>query len=254
MYTFKLPNGVIHEGVTYDTVYMEEMTGKQQNYLINTKYKTQLDHIERILDDLVLSLNGSEGKNLFDILNKKTVLFKILPAEDITFILVKLREITFGESFFFDKEECPHCKHKGHYEIKLNKLEVIKGHNNVTELELPRSKKIAKFKPATYSDILNYAGDTEALINNATTATLSMVISELNGVKPTMEDIEGLKVMDIDYIINNGPKYNHLDVKITHKCTKCDKEFDTELNPLGVDFFVLSRAQKIKYTLLIIVR
>ena len=127
MDTFKLPNGFVHKDKLYNILELEELTGKQQNYLINTKYKSHIQHIQPILNDLVVDIKSEDGESLLSEIKKEDIILKTLPIEDIQFILVKLREISYGSQYYFDKAQCkcPHCEKSGNYKLELDSLEII---------------------------------------------------------------------------------------------------------------------------------
>ena len=79
-------------------------------------------------------------------------------------------------------------------------------------------------------------------IDEIMTATLSFLISNIGDnkdVKPS--DLDNLKGSDLDYIRDNAPVLATADLKVEHKCSKCDKDFDTELPVLAADFLLRSR-------------
>jgi hypothetical protein len=243
MYNFTLPNGIEIEGKLFNKVQLDELTGKQQNYLINTKYKTPLDHLEPLLSDLILKIQTEDGQELTA--PKLHIIKDLLSLDDLTFILVKLREITFGEQFFFNKAECPHCKSKQAKDVVvfLDKLEIIESKKKPQEdLKLPKSGLQIKYKPLTLGVLKSYAGDQDRLLNSAFTATMSMILAQL-GDKTTVteKDVEPLKAKDISFIEDNAPTYNKLDTEIVHECTECGKDFNLDMGVLSSDFFVRTR-------------
>ena len=242
MNEFTLPNGVTIDGVLYNKAYLEELTGKQQNYLANTKYKSPVDHIERLLMDLLIDVRDASNKSITNTMDKQHLILNVLPLQDLQFLMIKLREISFGERYFFDKMECTHCRAKNSAEIKLDSLQIIKESNqNQSELILPKAGLAIEYKPLTLSELKAYGADSERLLNNHVTEACVSILSKLGDKRPTVEDIEALKAKDTQFIIDNAPKYDYIDNKVTHTCTSCKKDFDFELGEISADFFVLSR-------------
>lgn len=244
MNEFTLPNGVIIDGVLYNKAHLDELTGKQQNYLVNTKYKSPVDHIERLLVDLLIDLRDASNTSILNSVTKDHLVAKLLNIHDIQFLLIKLREISFGERYFFDKVECPHCRAKNSAQIKLNSLEIIHPENNPIPEEghvLPKSGLKIEYKPLNLSELKAYGSDSERLMNNHVTESCVSLLKSLGSQAPSIESVEGLKAMDTQYIIDNAPKYAYLDNKLTHSCSSCKQDFDFELGELTPDFFVLSR-------------
>jgi hypothetical protein len=237
-----LPNGVTFNGVLYNKAHLEELTGKQQNYLVNTKYKSPVDHIEFLLVDLLIDLRDANNNSILKEVDKRHLLLNIMAIQDVQFLLIKLREISFGEKYFFDKLECPHCKAKNSAQIELDKLDIIREAKAETkELTLPKSGLSIEYKPLHLSELKAYGADSERVLNNHVTEACISMLAKLGDKKPEAKDIESLKAKDTQYIVDNAPKYDYLDNKITHSCTSCTKDFDFELGEISPDFFVHSR-------------
>lgn len=234
---FTLPNGLTGSGILFNQVYLEELTGKQQNYLINTKYKSPIDHIEPLLIDLVKRVESEDGQEL-DV-PTKDLINKHLSIEDTSFILAKLREISFGETYILEKQECPHCQKTQDLSIDLSSLEIIKGDDKENTTILPKSGLEVEYTPISFGKLKGYSSDPDQMLNNAVTSTLSMVVKRIGeNSNVTEESIMELKALDNNHIQKNVPQQNHLDTKITHECNDCAKDFDIELEVLSSDFFV----------------
>ncbi len=244
MNEFTLPNGVVYDGVHYNKAHLDELTGKQQNYLINTKYKSPVDHIERLLVDLLLDLRDESNTSILNKVAKDHLVTKLLQIEDIQFLLIKLREISFGERYFFDKVQCPHCKAKNSAQVRLSTLEIINPENTPAPEGghvLPKCGLHIQYKPLNLSELKAYGSDSERLVNNHITEACYSILKQLGSEAPTYAAVENLKAMDTQYVIDNAPKYSYLDNKLTHQCSSCKQDFDFELGELTADFFVLSR-------------
>ena len=234
---FTLPNGLTGSGVLFNQIYLEELTGKQQNYLINTKYKSPIDHIEPLLTDLIKRVESEDGQEL-DV-PVKDLINKHLSIEDTSFILAKLREITFGETYILEKQECPHCQAQQDLSIDLSTLEVMTPEEKSNTTILPKSGLEVEYNPITFGKLKGYSSDPDQMLNNAVTSTLSMVVKRIGeNSNITEESIMELKALDNNHIQNNVPQQKHLDTKITHECNGCKKDFDIELEVLSSDFFV----------------
>jgi len=234
---FTLPNGLTGSGILFNQVYLEELTGKQQNYLINTKYKSPIDHIEPLLTDLIKRVESEDGQEL-DVPIKELI-NKHLSIEDTSFILAKLREITFGETYILEKQECPHCQEKQDLSIDLGSLEIMTPEKKENTTILPKSGLEVEYNPITFGKLKGYSSDPDQMLNNAVTSTLSMVVKRIgDNSNITEESIMELKALDNNHIQKNVPQQSHLDTKITHECKGCKVDFDIELEVLSSDFFV----------------
>jgi len=238
MAKLKLPNGVKIDDKHYDIAYLEEMCGKQQNYLINTKYKSPLDHILPLMDDLLIRIETEEGDELK--LPMKEILKSHLQIEDLQFLLVKLREITFDEELIIEKKECPHCQHKQDLVIGLDELEIIQpSEDQSMTVHLPKEDVEAEYRPITFGDLLKYAVDPDRLLNKASTTTICMVLKRIGEeTNITEERVESLKAKDIKTIREGSPDYPHLDTKIIHACKGCGEDFEFELETMVADFLL----------------
>lgn len=243
MSEFKLPNGVRIGDTLYNVAHLDEITGKQQNYLVNTKYKSPVDHIEKLLGDLLTDLRDENNKSITNVANKQSVITHLMQIEDIQFLLVKLREISFGDRFFFEKIECTHCKAINSAEIKLSSLEVVQPpQKDPVDLILPKSGLRIEYKPLNLSELRSFGADQDRLLNNHITETIKILLRKLgDDENPSLEKIEGLKAMDNSFITKHSPSYAHLDNSITHACKECGKDFEFELGEMLASFFALSR-------------
>lgn len=238
MNRFELPNGFIHGEKKAKYVYLEEMTGKQQNYLINTEYKSPIEHVEPVLSELITKVETEEGEEIQE--KKSHVVKHLLTIEDLQFILVKLRLVTFGK-YFESKQECSHCKAENNCSIDLEVLEVLPPEEDKPLLlKLPKLQEQVEFKPLTFSDLKKYSTDPKRLMNKATTSTAAMIVKRIGDNENVKEeDIEKLKALDIRTIQREAPQYNHIDIHFDHKCHSCEKDFDYDLEVISSDFLLL---------------
>jgi hypothetical protein len=243
MSEIKLPNGVLFNGTLYHTAHLDEITGKQQDYLVNTKYKSPVDHVERILMDLLKDLRDESNNSIFPQVDKLHLITKLMQIEDIQALMIKLREISFGEDFFFDKLECPHCRAKNSARLNLSTLELkLAPVKEAKELVLPKAGVSFEYKPMNLSDLKRIGSSQDQLLNNHVTETMLTILKRIGDKENiTANDVQSLKVMDNEFIAKNAPTYSHLDNQITHTCSSCNTDFDFDLGELTSDFFALSR-------------
>jgi len=221
MNEIKLPNGVLFNGTLYTTAYLDEITGKQQDYLVNTKYKSPVDHIEHLLMDLLKDLRDDSNTSIFPQVDKKHLITKLLQIEDIQALMIKLREISFGEDYFFDSLKCPHCGAKNHAKLMLNHLE-LKPANLKLDVErvLPKSGMSFDYKPMHLSDLKRIGSTQDQLLNNHVTETMLTIVKRLGDNESIKaSDVQSLKALDNKFIAENAPTYAYLDNSITHECT-----------------------------------
>jgi hypothetical protein len=242
MNEIKLPNGVLFNGTLYQTAYLDEITGKQQDYLVNTKYKSPVDHIEHLLMDLLKDLRDDSNNSIFPQVDKKHLITKLLQIEDIQALMIKLREISFGEDYFFDNLKCSHCGAKNHAKIMLNTLELKPANIKPVEKVLPKSGLSFDYKPMNLSDLKRIGSSQDQLLNNHVTETMLTILKRIgDNENLKASDVQSLKALDNKFIADHAPTYAYLDNNITHECTSCNTDFDFDLGELTPDFFALTR-------------
>lgn len=238
MSRLELPNGIRKDGKLYKFAHLEEMTGKQQDYLISQKYKSPLDHIEPVLGDLVTKIETAEGEVLEG--NMKSIVTEVMQIEDVAFLLVKLREITFGDRHIFEKKECPYCEKKQDVLVYIDKLEIIPGDAEIKPVELPKSKVKAEYRPLNFKGLRGYLLNAEKVVDEVTTSTLAMIVKKIGEDEEiTIDKIKALPAMDLKTIKENTPKFHEIDTKIEHTCKGCGKDFDFDMEVFGSDFLSL---------------
>lgn len=230
-----LPNGIKIEDKVYKIAYLKEMTGRQQDYLINTKYKSPIEHIEPIFSDLIDKIETEDGEELKE--KKQHIVRSLLPLDDIIYLIAKLREITFDDKMIIDAE-CSHCSNKQSLQFNISSLEIIEPETPKNRvITLPKSGLEVTYRPLYYEALKQYSSNRDRMLNSATTSTIAMLVEKLGDKdNPNEEDIKNLTAKDINYIRDNAPEYNKLDTTITSTCNKCEKDFDHELEVLSSDF------------------
>jgi hypothetical protein len=243
MNEIKLPNGVLFEGALYQIAYLNEITGKQQNYLVNTKYKSPVDHIEHLLFDLIADLRDESNNSLLAKVERRHLVTKLLQIEDIQVLLIKLREISFGSDYYFENLKCPHCGAKNSAKLDLESIELKTFEPAKSQpLILPKKNLEIEYKPMNLSDLKRIGSDQEKLMNNHVTETMLTILKRIgDNSNLVANDIESLAAMDTQFIAKNAPKYSHADTVVTHECTSCKVDFDFDLGEMSPDFFALSR-------------
>lgn len=240
----KLPNGLLDGGDLFDHVEIDELRGKQQNYLADRELVVQnVGHIPKILNDLVLAIQTKEGLkwggNIEDGIQK-------LPSGDLETILIKIREKTYGERFYFEAV-CPHCEHKNKdLRINLNELEM-----DVMPLEkmLDKSERVFKLpsgveceiKPVFLRDIFEVIKITKNKQNELITSVLALSLKRLGEItKVTTEDVAKLSMKDIMVLKEKLEKVKlegTIDTEIETSCSSCGKDFTTKLDVFDPGFF-----------------
>lgn len=203
MSKFTLPNGLIHEGKLYDTVELDEIRGKHQNMLVNPNPKTPIDFIEPILSDLILDLHNSDSESIFPAISRKELVLHKLPIQDIQFMLVKVREVSYGKDYLMSLK-CPHCEHNNNAKLDLASLEVVPRQDKINEAQmiLPKEGKEFRYKALTLANSVKVF-DTLVNLDKKTdliTSSRSYMIESLGDNKDvTPKDLAELRGSDLNY-------------------------------------------------------
>lgn len=236
----KLPCGIFVDGEVYDHVTIKELTGKQQNYLMNLELVTDsLGHIPKLISDLTEDYQTKAGKPS-EVPSEKAVW--LLPTEDIEFILVKIREETYGKMYAM-KVRCPACDKVQEKSIDLTSLEMrpLKNKKKRThEVELPKSKRKATIKMLYLKDLMDINQLTKEKEGQQEfyTRTIATSVQLMDGEPATLEDIENLPLTDIHLIEKSLEKLRgYVDNLLQHECDACKHEFEGPLPVADPAFF-----------------
>lgn len=247
-----LPNGLLDGQDHFNIVVIDELRGKQQNYLADrTLIQDNIGHVPKILEDLVLSIETKEGIAWQG--NKKDAIWK-LPASDIETLLIKLRENTFGNRYYFDAV-CTHCGHiNKNRKIDLSTLKIskfpTKSRLDVSKrtLTLPKSKKVIVLKPMFLKDMfdsLKIAKDgQDKLITSVVSLSISTIDGSTENIRTKVEDFPMSDIFFIEESMEKIKLEGAIDTELTIDCSECKKDFDTDLNVYSPDFFYPSRRSK----------
>lgn len=248
----RLPNGLI-DGVDHFThARIDELRGKQQNYLTNKELVVgNIGHVPRILEDLVKALETESGLvwqgNIKDAIQK-------LPAGDIETMLLKIRENTYG-SRYYHEAACTHCeKVNKDLKIDLDTLEltikplaeIMDGAKYTTVL--PKLNQEVELKPLYLKDLFSAIKMVNGKQDELITTTLALSIKRIgNNSKVTPKDLEEISVSDITHLNDFANKLvleGYIDLEMTTDCTECKKDFTYKLNVYDPSFFFPTKGYK----------
>jgi len=248
----KLPNGLIDGGDHFNMARIDELRGKQQNYLSNKELVVgNIGHVPKILEDLVKSLETEHGLPWKG--NIQEGLYK-LPTGDLETMLVKIRQNTFGEKYYHETE-CPHCQHMNKdLRIDLDKLEltamsVIDMMNGASRTTvLPKSGIEVELKPLYMRDLFDAVKMATGKQDELVTTTLALSIKRMGDKqKVTSADLAEIPITDIMHLNDFAEKLTlegSIDTDITTECTNCKKEFDYKMNVYDPSFFYPTKGFK----------
>ena len=240
----ELPCGVHHNKTIYDKVIVKALTGRQQNYLIDMELVAgNIGHIPKLLEDLTVQFQTTEGLPL-DMAHKDAI-WK-LPTEDIEFILVKIREETFGPNFALPTS-CPHCGKQQMKKIELDKIESRKLPDKAVRtkvIQLPKSGKEAEIKLMYLKDMFTLFKNFSEKKSELYTATVALTVKRIGDKEDiTNDDLLDLPATDIKLIEDAYSEIHaEVDIKIINDCENpdCGKEYEVVLPVTDASFFAQS--------------
>ena len=245
MSKFTLPNGVSLNGKLYNIIELDEIRGKHQNRLVNPNPKTPIDFIEPILTDLILDLHNVESESIFPQVSRKDLVLNKLPIQDIQFILIKVRELSYDSTYLM-KLKCTHCEADNNAKLDLSTLTISARVDKLTEEQmiLPKGKLPFRYGHMGLGHLVKMVlQDNKTEITDKMMTTLSSFmlasLGENTSVKPA--DLDDLKASDLDFIRDNAPELPEPDMVVEHTCSSCSKDFKQELPVLSADFLLHMR-------------
>jgi len=245
MSKFTLPNGVNLGGKLYNIVELDEIRGKHQNMLVNPNPKTPIDHIEPILSDLILDLHTVESESIFPAVSKKDLVLNKLPIQDIQYLMVKVREVSYDKQYLM-KLACTHGSADNNAKLDLSSLEVFPRKDKIDEaaMKLPKEQIEFRYGHMSLGHLLKLAiqDDKSEITKEMLTNLTSFMLAKLGDntlVKPS--DLDNLRGSDLDYIRENVPELAQIDMDVEHTCSSCGKDFKQELPVMAADFLLHTR-------------
>lgn len=252
----KLPNGLLDGVDLFNVAEIDELRGKQQNYLIDKELVIEnIGHVPKILGDMIKSFQTESGRPWKG--NIQEAIWKI-PSGDIETILVKIRENTYGPRYFHDAV-CTHCNHHcKNLELKLNELELtpmtIEETLKSKVIFLPKAQVEVELKPPYLESLMRSVEIVTEKQDTLITAFLAVSIKRI-GEKTdiTEEDISDLYATDIQFIKDQAEEmklegFIDTDIEVECQNTKkvgrkkvCGKDFKVKLNCYDPSFFAPTR-------------
>lgn len=239
----KLPNGLLDGVDHFNVAEIDELSGRQQNYLADKDLVVgNIGHIPKILEDMLLSLQTEQGLKWQGKIPDAVLK---LPCGDLETILVKIRENTYGPRFYH-LGHCTHCEHVNKdLRLDLDKLEIkyysLEDLKKAKVLTLPKAGLEIELKPIFLKDLFDVIKVTTKKTDELITSMLATSVKRIGDkTKITSEDMAALKMSDIMYLqqeMEKTPLEGFIDTDVQITCEKCDKEFEMKLNVFDPSFF-----------------
>lgn len=247
----QLPNGLIDGVDHFNFVEVDELRGKQQNYLANQELVVaNIGHVPKILEDMIISFQTKEGLPWKG--NKSEAVWK-LPTSDVETILIKIRENTYGSKFYHGAQ-CPHCQHEMRdLMLQLKDLEIkslsVESMMTPKKVILPKSGLEVELRPTYLKDLFDIIKITSSKQDKLVTSIIPMSIKSMKPIdgdassiiSPVKsEHIDELPVKDLQYLQEQMDKLElegTIDTNIEIDCSNCHKDFSIKLNVFDASFF-----------------
>jgi hypothetical protein len=238
----QLPNGLLDGVDLFTHCEIDELRGKQQNYLANSQLViNNIGHVPKILGDMVLSFQTKEGLKwmgkIEDGINK-------IPSGDIETILIKIRENTYGPRFYHEAI-CAHCGHH-HKQLRLDLDQLALDSISVQDMMVPKKVKLPKcgkeveLRPQYMKDLFTAIKLQTDGQDKLVTESIKLSVKTIDAQPATGDMIENIPISDLHYLNNEAENIKlegTIDTNVEITCQNCEKDFKVRLNPLRPDFF-----------------
>lgn len=242
----QLPNGLLDGVDLFNYADIDELRGKQQNYLADKDLVVgNIGHIPKLLEELVLSLQTKEGLKWQGKISE--AVWK-LPSGDLETLLIKIRENTYGPKYYHEAE-CTHCQHVNkNLRLDLDKLvlDVMPTAKMLDKegriVKLPKANVDVELKPIYLKDLFDVIKITSSKQDSLITSLVAISIKRLgDNDKVTPKDIDNISAKDIMFLqekLDEMKLQGSIDTNIQMDCSNCKKEFEMKLNCFDPSFFV----------------
>ena len=212
MYTFTLPSGLEAE--------LREMTGAEESLLTNRRLMKDGEGVNQILRNCLVRLGDRTELAAKDVLD--------LLSGDRLFLLVKLRQISFGDEVDLSLA-CPakDCGEVAGVHIALDDLEVTPyGTEREFIFELPRTK-----KPVIFTLMDGHMEKRLASLKDPNLhSAMLMRVKEINGKAPNRNSLAELPAFDLNALRAEMQRVDGgIDTTVHMVCTACGARIVTRL-------------------------
>jgi hypothetical protein len=239
----QIPTGFIDGVDLFDHCEVDEIRGRQQNYLADKKLVTNnLGHVPLILGDMLLSISTKEGLQWKGDI-KKDGIYR-LTTSDIETIFIRVRENTYGPRYYHEAV-CSHCGHH-HKNLRLDLPDLhitplsMEDRMKSRLLILPKCKREVELKPQYLKDLYEVLKINTDKQDQVMTTVLKLSIKSIDKKEVTTKDVEDLPSSDIFFLYEQLESFKlegKIDTSIEITCEKCTEEFKVRVSPLSLDFF-----------------
>ena len=240
---FELQAGYTDEnGVTHKEVEIREMIGIDEEAIAHGDVRTNIGKIvTTLLSGCVIRIGSLEKEAISA--GKWEKIMRDLYLGDRDYILLKIRELTYGNEMSFESR-CPNCRKVVNIEFSLDELEIRPLSCDPARIpfELPKGYKDKDGEVCKYGFARMPTGfDQEQLDQvarknpgTANTMLITRCVHELGKVKLSSKVFRELSLKDREYLVktladnNFGPKF-----LVEAVCDSCGSDFEAGVNPVN---------------------
>lgn len=233
----ELPSGYLdNEGTLHKTVIVREMSGEEEELILNAETSKAGQVLNRVLDR-VAKLKDAPGIKFVD----------SLLMVDQLFLLVQARVLSFGKEYTFSVE-CDACRKKSQIKLDLESLSFTAPKNPKIEekVKLKRSGLEIEYKKNQGKDQPNLLKILESKSTDKITQLLEYRISKIlnkNGEEVEKAIIKKLPVSDrkaLREAMNESE--GDAETIVDYECVHCSHNMKVRL-PIDENFFCLGQKQ-----------
>lgn len=233
-----LPNGINVGGVVYRNIVTRLLDGNDEDLLRDKKFLKEGNVLSKLLRGLIQSIGNISNEGLDEA-------FNLMPVEDVSFILIKVRENSVGRIYRFEST-CPKCEHIENHSIDLSTLVVDEQkdeYRGQSEIAKEIDGVVYVFRQLYIKDMPKIEAVNTLYKNEKGTRELLLQISSINGATPLPSSLKSKSLGHRNKIRNFLDSISGgIDQDLVTECSKCDNVIKHKM-PLDLaDFFFQAEA------------
>jgi hypothetical protein len=251
-----LPIGIEVDGVRYREVFIDEMTGIDEEHLSSRKVRNNgAKAITLLLRRCIQEVPGVLERKRDPLSLCSEQLVRNMYVADRDFLIMCIRVLS-GDSEILSTVDCPSCGIEGNHLLDLKHMDVYEWDENSPveiKVDLPRGfydKTLGEYrKRVTWAFLKGFSQERIASMPDNETGTnlIAMGLRAVEGMEtlPMPDDVRKLSVRDrnafAEAIVENAVG---VETKVELCCDSCGHDFHTEVNTVGFSNLGQSKTQK----------
>jgi len=251
-----LPIGIEYNGVRYREVYIDEMTGLDEENLSSRKVKNNgAKAITLLLRRCIQEVPGVLERKTDPLSLISEQLVRNMYVADRDFLVLCIRVLS-GDSEILTSVDCPSCGSSHDELVDLKDMDVYEwDENSPVELDVELARGFYDHKSSEYKKhvvwgfLKGFSQERIASLpeNEIGTNLIAIGLKQVDGLDtiPSPDDVRKLSIRDrnafANAIVENAVG---VDTKIDIACESCGHEFHTEVNTVGFSNLGQSKTPK----------